>query len=391
MFDAKKSCLDLIDFEDFVKYRYFRNKKSTNPKKIASMGLSLFGLIDEDLSGGVNYSEFREFALNNRSLLCVGYFYQSLLRKMAFGENYWKAITVGRKNMYYIDQPFDENMMQRLDFKQVVALGMAPPGSMIKKEDKIPFRDDFPEAWFRNKEKAFVRKKNKKMKQKTSNKLASEAFGRCVKVFSRLMNMNVEEAMRHWKDVHAFQKSMEEDGGQSYRDANMSLQDARAAAQASSVGLTTRKLKFSLMKDFDMEAEVDDEVNRDDEIGDAGKESSHKSRRVSFDKSAKRARKKNERKEKGKEKFDDSLHQRVLRELGVQRQTNEGDLIDEYLSTHKTNLQENFRSQNKLKRIGKRACREVKRNKERKNALLNLIDCHILTNKKLSYTFNEIL
>tara|TARA_B110000305_G_scaffold128748_1_gene144078 strand:- start:191 stop:361 length:171 start_codon:yes stop_codon:yes gene_type:complete len=42
--------------------------------------------------------------------------------------------------MYFADQPFQEKMMQQLDFGAVAALGMIAPGTIVKKADQVLFK-----------------------------------------------------------------------------------------------------------------------------------------------------------------------------------------------------------------------------------------------------------
>ena len=131
-FDRHQTVLDLIDFETFVRERYYSSRggekkaqKNVNPKKISKDALSLFALVDDEMTGGeraseasepsiftfkltrrirlaritrfarpslkmrlaslgagISFDEFRTFALVNTALLSYGYFFQSLLRKV---------------------------------------------------------------------------------------------------------------------------------------------------------------------------------------------------------------------------------------------------------------------------------------------------------------------
>jgi len=188
-------------------------------------------------------------------------------------------------------------------------------------------------------------------KKQTSEKLAAETFTRCVKVFSRLIldKLTVKEAMRRWKDVDLYEKSMLEDGGVSYREAHMSLQDMKTATIASSAGLTTRKMQFSLQADFDMEAEDDDDNNDNNDNNDDNNDNHDEGPLVKFNISK---RKKQKRKKK---KLDSkpSIHTQVLGELRVGQLPNEDDVMAEYFGSRRDKLETANRMNSKVDRIVK--------------------------------------
>jgi hypothetical protein len=103
-----------MDLEHFVQERYNRNNKKPE-KWVKKIAVALYAHIDQDMSGGIDYQEFRKFALENRIFLLYGFWFQSQLRKTLFGEDYWKVATEARRNMYFLDVPFTEKMMQLLD------------------------------------------------------------------------------------------------------------------------------------------------------------------------------------------------------------------------------------------------------------------------------------
>ena len=67
--------------------------------------------------------------------------------------------------------------------------------------------------------------------------------------------MTIGHAFARWKDVCAYEKSLDLDGGASYRAQNMSLSDIRLASVATSIGKSTDKLSMALLNDFDAEAD----------------------------------------------------------------------------------------------------------------------------------------
>ena len=84
-FDIDTSCLDLMDLEHFVQERYNRSNKKSE-KWVKKIAVALYAHIDMDMNGGIDYQEFRTFAMENRIFLLYGFWFQSQLRKMLFGE-----------------------------------------------------------------------------------------------------------------------------------------------------------------------------------------------------------------------------------------------------------------------------------------------------------------
>ncbi len=264
VFDMDKTCLDLTDLENFIENRYNRKKKKSQ-KWVKNTAVSLYAHIDIDMSGGISYSEFRTFALENRIFLLYGYFFQSQLRKILFEEHYWKEATLSRRAMFKIDRDFDDKMMQMMDWTAVWGIGMALPGSLPPK-DKISFKDDFNAAWYKGREKKFLQKKKKDKVNKVTVTLAAKTHARLIKIFSKIVpdGMTLTTAFATWKDVNAYSRSMEEDGGRSYSEGNMSLVDLRLASTALSLGRSTNKLNAALASEFDAEAAVDDAMKREE-------------------------------------------------------------------------------------------------------------------------------
>ena len=71
------------------------------------------------MSGGIDYKEFRTFAMENRIFLLYGFWFQSQLRKVLFGEDYWKKATEKRRTVFFLDLPFTETMMKMMDWSAV--------------------------------------------------------------------------------------------------------------------------------------------------------------------------------------------------------------------------------------------------------------------------------
>ncbi|GMH56147.1 hypothetical protein TrST_g3042 [Triparma strigata] len=258
-FDIDSSCIDLMDLEHFVQERYNRNNKKPE-KWVKKIAVALYAHIDQDMSGGIDYQEFRKFALENRIFLLYGFWFQSQLRKTLFGEDYWKVATEARRNMYFLDVPFTEKMMQLLDAPAVYSIGMVPKDAMVpKKNDRATFQKDFHEAFYSYKEKKFKAKQDKKKDTTVASTLAAKTHTRLIKIFSRIVpdGMNLMTAFLHWKDVNFYSKSLVEDGGASYKAHNMSLVDLKIAGVANSVGKSTAKLAVALHADFEAEAEAE--------------------------------------------------------------------------------------------------------------------------------------
>ncbi|GMH71402.1 hypothetical protein TL16_g05639 [Triparma laevis f. inornata] len=256
-FDIDTSCLDLMDLEHFVQERYNRSNKKSE-KWVKKIAVALYAHIDMDMNGGIDYQEFRTFAMENRIFLLYGFWFQSQLRKMLFGEQYWKAATEARRSIYFLDVAFTQTMMQMLDGPAVHSIGMARKDAIpVKKGEKLTFQKDFNEAFYAYKEKKFKAKQDKKKDTTVASTLAAKTHTRLIKIFSRIVpdGMNLMTAFLHWKDVNFYSKSLEMDGGASYKAHNMSLVDLKIAGVANSVGKSTAKLAVALHADFEAEAE----------------------------------------------------------------------------------------------------------------------------------------
>ena len=105
------------------------------------------------------------------------------------------------------------------------------------------------------KEKKFLALKEKKKNEKISVKLATVTNARLIRLLSKMVpdHLSVRTTFMIWKDCTEYDRSMQEDGGESYRLSHMSLMDIKMANNACSVGMSTRKLNFSLGAEFDAE------------------------------------------------------------------------------------------------------------------------------------------
>jgi Ca2+-binding EF-hand superfamily protein len=264
-FDIDRSVIDLTDIEHFVRVRYNKNEKKSE-RWVVKKAVDLYSHIDEDMSGGISYSEFREYALKYKIFLLYGFYFQSQIRKCLFGETYWRDATESRRMMYTLDQPFQEEMMGLLDWQAVVNIGMAPKGAYIDSDTvkKPDFKKDFYDAWFHAKEARFLEKQKADTRADVSVALAAKTHSRMVKIFGRIVPdmMTLATGFAIWKDVNAYMKSMAEDNGESYRVMNMSLVDLNMAAKASSIDKTTEKLTVAMSLGAEFEAEKKQEVKK---------------------------------------------------------------------------------------------------------------------------------
>ena len=165
--------------------------------------------------------------------------------------------------------------MGDLDWTKIWAMGFAPPGSLVPKKSSRPeFKTDFYEAYFKAKEKKLLDKQNGEKKEVITAALAALTHKRCVAVFSKIVpdTLSIGHAFERWKDVNAYERSVEIDGGETYRRMNMSLMDLKLASTATSVGKSTRKLQVALMGDFEAEAQAVVEAGAEGEGGFGGKD-----------------------------------------------------------------------------------------------------------------------
>ncbi|GMI13799.1 hypothetical protein TrVE_jg9649 [Triparma verrucosa] len=268
VFEPDVSIIDLVDIEEFVKARYdpMGRKKETSLKKIA---VAIFAFLDVDGSGGVGFDEFVVFSKQNPIFLYYGHWYQQLMRNAIFGEQYWRDETNDRPGIYTRDV-MQEAMLRDNITEQEASLGVFGPE--IQKKKGFKYKVDFPEAWYKQKEEAFLAKQALKDRQDLANEMAKHTFQRMVKVFSRIVPdaVGLRPAFAIWKDWVEYDKSLHNDGGESYAMAHMSLMDVKDAVRAKSLGLTTKKLEAAkTLKNVNdnIEESVHDQVIREAAMG----------------------------------------------------------------------------------------------------------------------------
>jgi len=272
VFEPDTTIIDLVDIEAFVKVRYdpLGRKKDTSLKKIA---VAIFAFLDVDGSGGVGFDEFLVFSKQNPLFLYYGHWYQTRMREAIFGEQYWRDETNARPEMFTRDV-MQEAMLRDNIEGQLASLGML--GDEIQKKNGNKFKVDFPEAWYKQKEDAFMAKQAIKDKQDLANEMAKHTFARMVKVFTKLVPdaIGLRPAFAIWKDWVEYDKSLHEDGGESYALNHMSLMDVKDAVRAKSLGMTTRKLEAVKIKtkmqeenDLEIQETLHDQVIREAAIG----------------------------------------------------------------------------------------------------------------------------
>ena len=246
VFEPDTTIIDLVDIDAFVKARYdpLGRKKDTTLKKIA---VAIFAFLDVDGSGGVGFDEFLVFSKQNPIFLYYGHWYQTRMREAIFGEQYWRDETNSRPEMFARDV-MQEAMLRDNILDQLASLGVM--GDEIQKKKGNKFKVDFPEAWYKQKEDAFLAKQALKDKQDLANEMAKHTFARMVKVFTKLVPdaIGLRPAFAIWKDWVEYDKSLHEDGGESYALNHMSLMDVKDAVRAKSLGLTTKKLEAVKVK-----------------------------------------------------------------------------------------------------------------------------------------------
>jgi len=169
--------------------------------------------------------------------------------------------------MFTFDEAFEKDMMEQLDWKAVINIGMAPPGMQLPMNSKCGFKEEFAEAHYAAKEKKFLAKQSKETKEWVSIALAAKTHSRMIKTFSRIVPdaMTVNTAFAIWKDVDSYTKSINEDGGESYKLMNMNLVDLKLAVQASSIQKSTQKMNaaMALGSEFDMEGEKPEDQKKE--------------------------------------------------------------------------------------------------------------------------------
>jgi len=275
VFEPDTTIIDLVDIEAFAKARYdpLGRNKETSLKKIA---VAIFAFLDVDGSGGVGFDEFLVFSKQNPIFLYYGHWFQTRMREAIFGEQYWRDETNARPEMFTRDV-MQEAMLRDNIQDQLASLGIL--GEEIQKKKGNKFKLDFPEAWYKQKEDAFLAKQALKDRQDLANEMAKHTFARMVKVFTKLVPdaIGLRPAFAIWKDWVDYDKSLHEDGGESYALSHMSLMDVKDAVRAKSLGLTTKKLEAVKVKakmeegkeDKEIQESVHDQVIRESALGSA--------------------------------------------------------------------------------------------------------------------------
>ena len=140
---------------------------------------------------------------------------------------------------------------------QSASIGVFGPEFQKKKGQK--FKEDFPEAWYADKEKAFLQKQAIKDRADLATSMAKQTYGRMIKIFGKMVPdvMGLRPAFAMWKDWTDYDRSLHEDGGERYRLTHMSLMDVKEAVRAKSLGLTTDKLEAHKHLDWVEEEETE--------------------------------------------------------------------------------------------------------------------------------------
>ena len=240
VFDPNITIVDLEDLVTFVDERYNPLKKK-NSKSVRKTAVNIFSFIDVDESGGVQYDEFIVFCKQNPIFLYYAHWLSGVMRSKIFGDQYWRDATNDRPDIFSRDV-MQESLMRDNITEQGISIGMYGKDMQKKKGNK--YKVDFPEAWYAQKEKAFNMKQKLKNRQDLASQMAKQTYARMIKVFTRLVpdSLGIRPAFNIWKDLTDYQRSLEEDGGETYALNNMSLMDVQDAVKAQSCGLSTDKL-----------------------------------------------------------------------------------------------------------------------------------------------------
>ncbi|GMI40346.1 hypothetical protein TeGR_g13332 [Tetraparma gracilis] len=268
VFDPDVTIIDLVDIEEFVRNRYdpMKRKKANALKKTA---VAIFTFMDVDGSGGVGFDEFVVFCSQNPVFLYYAHWYQAAMRAVVFGEQYWRDATNDRSDVLHRDIMQEAMLRDNLD-AQIPSLGVLGPELQKKRGNK--FKVDFPEAWYKEKEAAFMAKQELKDRQDLAQDMAKQTYARMSRIFVRMIPdaIGLRPAFSIWKDWVEYDKSLHEDGGESYAMSHMSLMDVKEAVKAKSLGMTTAKLEASrkfTKEEMGVEETMHDQVLRESALG----------------------------------------------------------------------------------------------------------------------------
>ena len=191
------------------------------------------------------------------------------MRSAIFGDQYWRDATNDRSEAISRDVMQEAMLRDNVD-TQLASLGVL--GKDIQKKMGYKFKSDFPEAWYKQKEAGFLAKQALKDRQDLAADMAKQTYARMTKIFVRMIPdaIGLRPAFAIWKDWCEYDKSLKEDGGESYGLIHMSLMDVKDAVRAKSLGLTTKKLEASRKFDkaeLGIEESVHEQVVREAALG----------------------------------------------------------------------------------------------------------------------------
>lgn len=229
--------LDLTDIKFFVKDRYV--SKSINQKN--KRALAIFSNMDKNNLGGVNMTEFMEYADSHLVFTRFANKYLVHLRKCIFGINYWtvksrkvkrhiakglnqlsRASQINKASEYYCgflgDPVIDAKERPLKD--SVAAPGMAGDDEEdayadekslltfkgpLNKETLPPgvFEEDFPEVVQQHHQESLLRKQRKAEKVNFADLASMRVYKRLVDVCREAMDpkKHIRRAFKHWVQV----------------------------------------------------------------------------------------------------------------------------------------------------------------------------------------------
>ena len=106
-FDARYSCLDIVDLRTMLAERYALKRVAAKKK-----GVMICRFIDTDGSGAIGFEEFQQFGALNPVFLACAHLHQQQLRRKLFGVRYWERQTKRRKKLYHFDKKFTSKLEQ---------------------------------------------------------------------------------------------------------------------------------------------------------------------------------------------------------------------------------------------------------------------------------------
>lgn len=147
MFDPARSILDIGDLKVFLEFRYPDLAGGLSIQKRAK---ALFHHIDKSGSNCIDYPTFRQFCLEENSILLINSVrIQTQMRRRLFGDKFWQKLTVERSQLYAFDKVLDGSIRH-----------------LLKSDDGIKpdFNHDFPKISkaFRDDKTMKVGKKHRK-------------------------------------------------------------------------------------------------------------------------------------------------------------------------------------------------------------------------------------